>query len=184
MAVSRARPRVDLTAERCEALWADLADARATRAYEAVLKLAEAPRQAVPFLRQRLQPVAAADPKRIARLLDDLDSAEFPVRQKASAELEQLGALAAPALRKALAGDPPLEVRRRVEELLQKLQRRQVPAETLRALRAVEVLESVGTPEVRRVLETLAKGVPEAPLTKQARAALERLATRGAAAAR
>ena len=51
--------------------------------------------------------------------------------------------------------------------------------ETLRALRAVAVLEDVGTPPARKVLETLAKGSVEARLTQEAKAALARLARAG-----
>ena len=37
------------------------------------------------------------------------------------------------------------------------------------------VLEQIGTTEARQLLETLAKGTPEAALTQDAQAALERL---------
>ena len=50
--------------------------------------------------------------------------------------------------------------------------------EDLRALRAVEVLEKVGTPEARQVLEDLARGDPAAALTREARASLDRLGKR------
>jgi hypothetical protein len=42
-------------------------------------------------------------------------------------------------------------------------------------MRAVEVLERVGTPEARAALEDLAKGLDVARLTVEARASLERL---------
>jgi RNA polymerase sigma factor (sigma-70 family) len=45
----------------------------------------------------------------------------------------------------------------------------------LRAVRAVALLESIGTPEARAILETLATGEVEALPTQEARAALERL---------
>jgi hypothetical protein len=47
--------------------------------------------------------------------------------------------------------------------------------ERLQALRAVEVLERIGTPEARKVLETLATGAPAARLTREAKASLGRL---------
>jgi hypothetical protein len=47
----------------------------------------------------------------------------------------------------------------------------------LRGLRALQVLEDVGTPEARKVLESLADGAAGAPLTRDAKAALERLRT-------
>jgi hypothetical protein len=45
-------------------------------------------------------------------------------------------------------------------------------------LRQLEVLENIGTPEARGVLQTLAGGAPEAELTQAAKAALGRLARR------
>ena len=44
----------------------------------------------------------------------------------------------------------------------------------LRAFRAVEVLERIGTPEARQVLQALAAGAPGALLTTSAQAALKR----------
>src|SRR5262249_5840714 len=139
-------------------------------------KLAETPKPALRLLRYRLRPAAAADPKRTAQLIDKLDDPEFAVREKATDELEQLHELVSAALNKALAAGPSLEARRRLEALLQRVQRRQHPAATMRALRGVEVLDAIGTPPARQQLETLTTGAPEALLTKEARAALERLA--------
>jgi hypothetical protein len=90
-------------------------------------------------------------------------------------ELENLGEQAEPALRKALEGKPPAEVRRQVEELLAKLQGPLTSPEPLRAVRAVAVLEQIGTPKARRVLEALSEGAPTGRLTQEAKAALERL---------
>jgi hypothetical protein len=47
--------------------------------------------------------------------------------------------------------------------------------ERLRALRAIEVLEHAATPETRQVLTGLAKGAAELRLTRDAKAALDRL---------
>src|SRR5262249_28717005 len=91
-------------------LWGDLGAGEAARAYRAVRALADAPGDAVPFLRERLRPVPGPDPKHIERLVADLGSGSFADRQKATAELERLGFFAAPALRAALAAGPSLEV--------------------------------------------------------------------------
>jgi hypothetical protein len=95
--------------------------------------------------------------------------------------LEKLHELAEPALQNVLQGKPALEVRQRVEQLLEKLHGPITNPEQLRMIRAVEVLEHIGTPEAKQVLRSLAKGAPEARLTKEAMASLERLAKRSRA---
>ena len=175
------RPQGVASARDLEAPWADLGGADAARAYRAVWSLAAAPEQAVPLLRERLRPAAAPEGGQLDRLLTDLDSDRFEARAKASARLEELGELAEPALRKALQGQPAPEVRRRVEGLLANLEGPVTAPEKLRPLRALEVLEQIGTPEARRLLQELSRGAPDARETKEAKASLERLTKRQAA---
>jgi hypothetical protein len=96
--------------------------------------------------------------------------------------LEERGWRVEPALRRVLANDPSGEVRRRVEQLLGKLAsvkpHETTTASERRALRAVVLLEQIGNPEARRLLEALARGAKGARLTKEAKASLERLAKR------
>jgi RNA polymerase sigma factor (sigma-70 family) len=146
----------------------------AERAWVAMNRLAAAPSQAVALLREQLRP-ASVDAGRIDRRIADLEDAEFAVRERASAELEKLGELAGPAIRRALAANPPLESRRRLEALREKLDGRKLSAETLRAIRAAELLEQINSPEARALLERLAGGAPGTTLTREARAALDRL---------
>src|SRR5206468_2023331 len=143
----RPRPAGGLAPEVLKSLWGDLAGGGAAAAYRAVWKLASAPGQALPFLRERLRPAVAADEQRLARLVQQLDSSAFEERQQAMRQLEQLAELAEPALRRALAGQPSLEYRRRVEKLLQRLEWPLPSGEALRARRAVEVLEQIGSAE-------------------------------------
>jgi hypothetical protein len=63
----------------------------------------------------------AAQQKQVDRLLADLDSDRFAVRQQAEAELEKMGWMVEPALCKALESKPSLEMRRRIETVLAKL---------------------------------------------------------------
>jgi WD40 repeat protein len=165
-------------AQRLAAWWAGLADADARKAYRAIGGLTARPEEAVPFLKDHLRPVAVPDGQRLARLIADLDSGRFAVRERAARELEELGELAEPVLNKALAGKPSPEVRRRAAALLAKLGGPVRSPATLQALRAVEVLEHVGTPAAVVVLKALAQGAPAARLTQDANAALERLARR------
>jgi RNA polymerase sigma factor (sigma-70 family) len=169
-------PAANLSPKELEALWTDLAGADAARAYRAMQALAAAPGQAVPFLGRQLRAAPAADPKRLARLIADLDDDQFEAREKATRELEDLGSSAGPALRKALDGQPSAEVRRRVEALLQRLERFLQTPEDLRGGRAVEVLEHIATPEARTVLEEWSRRAPALDVTAEAKSALQRLA--------
>jgi RNA polymerase sigma factor (sigma-70 family) len=169
----RDRPVSRLGADELRAAWEDLGG-DAGKAYRAIAALAAAPEQAVPFLAEHLHAATPPDPKRLARLLADLDGERFEVREQATRELEGLGALAEAALRQALAGKPSAEAKRRLEGLLEKLDGiTPAPAE-VRAVRAVEALEHAGTPEARRLLTALAGGVAEARQTREAKAALRR----------
>ena len=102
----------------------------------------------------------------------------FAVREKAFGTLRGLGAHAEPALRRALAGKPTLEARRRVEELLGRLRQDASPqprGDTLRAWRSVWVVERTGTTTAKTLLKEWAKGPPSSRLTAEAREALRRL---------
>jgi hypothetical protein len=168
----------ELDAATLKTLWADLGSAEAAKAFEATRRLGGHPRQAVGLVKDHLQPARPVEPQRLARLIADLDDNQFAVRQRAAAELEQHGDLAATALRQVLQREPSLELRQRVERLLQKLSGPGRNSEGMQGLRAVELLEIIGDAEARQVLEALAKGAPEAGLTREANAALERLAKR------
>jgi WD40 repeat protein len=157
-----------------DAVWADLAADDAARARRAVWALASNPARSVPFLAGRLSPVPPPDQARVARLVGDLDDDNFDVRERATRELERLGEGAGPALHKVMAGNQSAEVRRRARGLLEKLGG-PVGPEQLRGIRAAEVLERIGTPEARRALARLAKGLADARLTREAKAALARL---------
>jgi hypothetical protein len=175
----RPMPANRLSVKEREALWADLAGADAARAYQAMGTLLAHREEGVRFLGERLRPAPAAPARQVARRLADLDSDDFTVREQATAELARFGDAAGPAIRKALAGRPAPEARRRLEGLLEVLDRGSSP-ERVRALRAVEVLEQSGLAEARQVLGALAGGAPQAQLTQAAQAALDRLAGRPA----
>ncbi len=171
-----------LADDEMKTLWTVLKDEDAVVAFQAMQRLAADPVRSVPYLRQRLHPIAVVEEKRLARLITDLDSDRFEVREKATAELEKLGEAPLHTMQKALDGRPALETRRRLEQLIEKqVRKRWSPsAEQLRMGRALEVLERAGTPEARQVLATLAAGTPGAILTREAKSALDRL-TRHAA---
>ncbi len=163
---------------RVPALWDDLASADAMKGFAAVQSLTAVPGQAVALLRERLPPVPRSESERLQRLIADLDAKRFQERERATAELERLGEQAEFALRQALGNSPSEEVRHRLERILAKRAGSPPSAELVRVVRAVEVLELIGNPTARDLLTALAQGAPEARVTREARASLERLARR------
>jgi hypothetical protein len=164
--------RLPLSDDELRRCWIALGSADAAVAFQAINRLAAAPEQALPLLRQRLAPAASVDPRVIRPLIDVLDSDQFARRQKGAAELEKLGDGILPQLRTALQGQPELEVRQRLQRLIERLEA--PTGERLRQVRAVEVLERLGTAEARTWLEELAGGAPGARLTREAGAACAR----------
>ena len=74
-----------------------------------------------PRLSARELLVEPVEEKTIAKRVLDLDSADFATRERASKALARLDRLAEPTLRKALTGQPSLEMRRRIQQLLEQL---------------------------------------------------------------
>jgi WD40 repeat protein len=170
-----------LTAGELEDLWIDLTGTDGPRAYRAIDRLAASPSESVPFLKGRFKRPAEVDERRLARLVADLDADDFAVREKATRELEGLGAQAEAALRQALEGKPSPEVRTRAERLLAKLKSGKLPpSPELVGLRVLEALEHSYSPLARQALTELAADKPESRLAQEAKAALQRLARRGA----
>jgi len=174
LAVSLEQRPQELTEKALASLWRDLGDADAGRADQAIWVLVAAPQQALPLLQKSLPPTPAPDPTWNA-WLKDLGSEKFAVRDKASRALEGLEEQAYPLLLKALADSPPLEMRRRIERLLDRLKFPLTSTKSIRALRAVEVLEYIGTAQAKQMLHELAQGAPGARLTDEAKASLKRL---------
>ena len=170
-----------LTADAIAKAWDDLAGADAPRAFRAQGVLVSDPDATLALFQKQLKPVRPADVRRLQKLIDDLESQQFPVRNAANKELEDLGGLAAARLRQALSKNSSLEMRRRIETLLDKLNGVVTRPELLRAIRAVAVLESLASPESRKLLGTLVQGDPDARLTLEATGALKRLDQRSRA---
>jgi WD40 repeat protein len=167
------RPRRALSNDELQRCWTALAGEDAPAAFQAIRRLAAVPMQTLPYLREHLKPVSAPDLKRVRRLVEMLDSNGFKERQEAAAALEKQTDAAASILRQILAKEKPsLEVRRRLQQILEA---QETAPESLRAVRAVEVLEWIATPNARRLLDELAKGADDARLTREAVAARNRI---------
>jgi hypothetical protein len=162
-----------LTSGRAAGLWTMLDDDSAAGAFVAMQTLLAHPGPAVALLRERLRPAPLVDGKVAGQLLRDLDADAFAVREKAAADLEALGENAEPLLRKALQEKPSAEVKRRIDRILESPDF--AASRRLRTVRAVEVLERIGSADARKLLENLAAGADAALMTEEARAAVERL---------
>jgi RNA polymerase sigma factor (sigma-70 family) len=175
-ATRRGLPHKDFAPHDLERLWMELRDADAVKADAALWTLVSAPHQAVPFLKEQLHPIPHVSAERLRQWIADLDADDFARREEGSRNLAKLGIEAEAALRKSLEAKPPLEKRRRVQALLDGLMcQTEMTPDALRQLRAIQVLEQIGSPEARQILASLAKGAPAAPATRDARAALARI---------
>jgi RNA polymerase sigma factor (sigma-70 family) len=163
-----------LTEEQAKTLWTDLTG-DAERADRAIRVLSAAPARAVPLLHQRLTPIPKVDPEHVRKLIAQLDSDRFAERDRAAKELAALDEVAVPALQAAIQEGITLEKRRRIETLLERSSI-VIRPETRQRLRAIEVLERVGSPAAQDILKTLAQGEPASRATQEAKASLERLA--------
>jgi WD40 repeat protein len=174
--VIHGRPLVPtaLTERELVSLWEALAGDDVRQAYRAIGMLAAAPTQSVPFLRQRLRPVRI-DPERVQRLLAELDGDDFDARDRAWRQLAECAEVIAPTLRQTLRSEPSPEVRRRVEQLLARVELQVWTAEQVRQLRCLAVLERAGTSKARQLLQELAGGAERARLTQDACATLRRM---------
>lgn len=140
--------------------------------------LAAAPEPALKLLKERLKPapaMEATERKGIEEKIRDLDSDEFDRRERATAELIRLGSRARPMIQARLDGElGSLEVRRRLERIMEKMKSGLSPEES-RDVRALDVLEAIGTPEAKELLRTITGGEPGAPLTREAKRRLARM---------
>ena len=172
--VNPVRPAPPRKAEPFAVLWQALGDEDAMTAFRAVATLRETPAETVAFLKDRLSPAKAVDPKSVERMLANLENDDFATREKAVKQLEALDAQVLGALRTALAKKPEADTRMWLKTLIEKAEGPPTRPDQLRELRAVEVLEYLATAEARALLEALAAGA-DARLTREASAAVRRL---------
>jgi hypothetical protein len=154
--------------------WERLGDPDPEKAWPAMAKLAGAPAEAVALARAHVRAVPALSDEALSRILRNLDAEEFKDREAASRALDRLGALAVPKVKAWLEKGASPEVTRRLTLFLAEHDRPEPAPGELRALRAVQVLETVGTPEAGKLLAELAGGEPAARLTQEAAAAVRR----------
>jgi WD40 repeat protein len=159
-----------LTEHQLSTHWQELAGSDAGRAYRAAWLLASDTERTVSFLQRQWHSLLAADEKKIASQVADLDSEQFAVRERAMTELEKQGLIVLPALRRALEADPSPELRRRVEQIREKLN-----GQLLQVRRMLFALEQLGNPPARELLTIIASRKLDDRLTHEADATMRRL---------
>jgi HEAT repeat protein len=164
-----------LTAERFDALWANLGDPDGNVAWRAHRELSRAGADAVRRLDARMREPPDG-PEAVLREIRNLDDRSADVRALAYVHLRSLGAAATLQLSDAVRDSASTEVRHRAISLLALKDDEPGPTpEVLCFVRAIRVLEEIGTPEARAILERIATSAPGAPTGREAEAALERL---------
>lgn len=155
--------------------WDALASPDAKAAGDVMAALARTPAFALAYLGERLTPVPATDTTDIAARLTELDSKDFATREAAEKVFAGVADQAEPRLRAALKTATNPEARRRLEKLLAVADAADERPDTLRAIRALEVLEAVGGAEAKKLVAKLADGAPAARVTAHAEQTLKRM---------
>jgi WD40 repeat protein len=168
--------RNDRMADNLDRHWDGLGSDEAHTAFNAIRGLVRMAAKAIPFLREKVAPVAAPDPAQVNRLIGDLDHKDYRRREAATRGLTELGERVRETLEKTLAGEVSPEARERIERLLAADERPTL--DQLRRLRAIEAVEVAGTPKAAALLAHWASGAPGASFTRDADAAAKRLAAR------
>jgi hypothetical protein len=158
-----------------DAAWEQLSDPDAAKAEPAFARLLASPADAVKLAAGQLRAVPAVTPVSIREQVAKLDSAAFAEREASDNWLRVAGEQTEGELKAALAKGLSPEQKRRVQGLLERFAAPDRTPERLRTVRAIELLERIGTAEAKAVLEKLAAGAPTARTTLDAKAALDRL---------
>ena len=138
-------------------------------------ELAADPAGTVAFLKVHLKSTPVPTDADLDRLFAGLGASAFADREAASRDLDAIGSLMVVKVREKLAAVLSAEVRQRLDEFLKRHDR---PGRTtgarLREIRAVELLEVIGSADANAVLMELAKS--DTPLAQNAAATVKRTA--------
>ncbi len=157
-------------------LWDRLGSPDAAKAWHASWAMIERPGQAAKWIATHLRPDAEPQAPRVRELIRQLGAPSYATRRQASDSLASMGSGISGLLRKALQDAPNEEARTRLANILSDLNSPSPASQDgLRRMRAIHVLERIGSAEARAHLGCLAEGNPSGPVTVQARYALARL---------
>jgi WD40 repeat protein len=144
----------------------------------AMSQLIYTPKETMALLREELTFAPKDSEERLTKLTKELDSPNFKNRELAARELEKLGGLAVSRLLEVLKDNPSDEVRDRIEKIIKKIGPGEDPRTSTvarRAVRTVELLERIGSPEAIDLLDQLARRSTDVVYQQESLAALKRL---------
>jgi hypothetical protein len=135
-----------------------------------VCALVARPDEAVAICQEGWKRIPRATAQQMQKWVEDLGSNEFSVPKKAQDELVLKLAGHEQLLRKALEKADTLEVRQRLQQILNPLH-----PERLRRTRMLEVLERIGVGPAHRFVQALAEQTEDLETSREAKAGLKRL---------
>jgi WD40 repeat protein len=172
------RVDAELTPLQLNDYWDSLADSDVGVAADAAKALLSAPQPTVTLIGQRLTAGEVNKVEELPQLISELQGDDVKANLKAAARLKSFGTKASPALFKALGAEPSLAARKRLEEVLQAIGEFPVPPAMLQRMRAIQLLEQIGSDDAQKLLEALAQTEPPTSASLDAKAALQRLEMR------
>lgn len=183
---SRVMPKLDLAKDELEDLWKSLSGEDGWKAQRAAWKLAAGGKKAADFLSGKVQVATAPSPETLTKLRGKLRGNDLDGRQLAARELIDLGIKLEPdelaLLRRVDPTILPANASSVEDAILKgydpKLFLKPAPIllplpKRVRETRAIAALFRCSDPSARTVLEALADGHAESPLTKEAAALLK-----------
>jgi hypothetical protein len=172
---SRELARQTLSKDDLTKLWTTLRDGTAADAYKAKWTLAADPDATIAFLRDKFAPAKRVDPQKIKSWLAELDSPKFATREAAEKSLVTYFDQAEEELRAAYEKSAG-EARKRLGRILETEYAAVASPDLLRELRAVEVLDTIGTKPALDLLRELSPGKVRARVARDAATTLKRFA--------
>lgn len=160
--------------------WQLLASDNANTAFQAMGRLTRASKQTVEFLRQQslFMNFQGTFQEQCKQWIRDLGHRRYPEREFAMRKLKEAGYFAEHALRNAKKQFKDLEVLLRVSRLLASIDLQGKTQMQLQFLRAIEVLERIGTKQAKELLNRLAKENSSDWISQEAMLSVNRLTKR------
>jgi WD40 repeat protein len=158
--------------------WESLRGKNAEEAYRSKWALVGDPTKTVEFLCAQLPSTTPISAEQIKSWISDLDSSQYSVRERAQRELQNQFDQTEESLRKTLAGSVSAEARNRINRIIDVNFAAIPQPDQLRDMRAIEVLEQIGTPEARDLLRRLAPSAVATRTSRDAAQSLKRLEAR------